>query len=230
LPKRAEIDTRRSTNDLQEVYLDNIMPRKRENLKVKVSKRDLVIDVSRRLFQRQGYGVTSVDVICDTAGVTKGAFYYYFDSKAALAIALLDEERRRVSERFQEVLDAPGSAEDKLREHLNRTCEEQSAAHKREGWVPGPFTTSLGSEVGALEPEIRQAVSQARREFGDQLHQLLAMMAVEGRASVKSIQRRVEMIAALSAGVLLIARIENDLIHLDGLIETAMLIARSDIA
>ena len=41
------------------------------------------------LFRRDGYVATTVEEICARAGVTKGAFFHYFDSKEALAEACL---------------------------------------------------------------------------------------------------------------------------------------------
>jgi len=38
------------------------------------------------------YGSTTIDQICDAAGVKKGSFYYFFDSKADVAVAALDSE------------------------------------------------------------------------------------------------------------------------------------------
>ena len=40
---------------------------------------------ARRLFTEQAYGDVSVDTIADAAGVTKGAFYYWFRDKADVA-------------------------------------------------------------------------------------------------------------------------------------------------
>ena len=37
--------------------------------------------------REKGYDATSVDELCDFAGVTKGAFFHYFQSKESIAIA-----------------------------------------------------------------------------------------------------------------------------------------------
>ena len=42
------------------------------------------------LIREKGYSATSVDELCAEAGVTKGAFFHHFRSKAALAVAALD--------------------------------------------------------------------------------------------------------------------------------------------
>ena len=49
------------------------------------------MDVALRLFADQGYHGTTVGDVCDTLGVGKGVFYWYFESKEALFTELLQE-------------------------------------------------------------------------------------------------------------------------------------------
>src|SRR5216684_3568004 len=46
----------------------------------------------RELIWTGSYGSTTIDQICEAAGVKKGSFYYFFDSKADLAEAGLGAE------------------------------------------------------------------------------------------------------------------------------------------
>jgi AcrR family transcriptional regulator len=52
-------------------------------------RREQVMDAALRLFAEQGYHGTTVGDICDTLGVGKGVFYWYFQSKEALFNELL---------------------------------------------------------------------------------------------------------------------------------------------
>jgi AcrR family transcriptional regulator len=49
-----------------------------------------IIESAIKLFSNRGYNTASVDDICTTAGISKGAFYHHFESKQALFLALLD--------------------------------------------------------------------------------------------------------------------------------------------
>ena len=42
------------------------------------------------------YGSTTIDDICDKAKVRKGSFYYYFDSKADLAVEAIESQWQKV--------------------------------------------------------------------------------------------------------------------------------------
>jgi AcrR family transcriptional regulator len=51
-----------------------------------------------RCAARKGYRDTTVDDICAEAGVSKGAFYGYFESKQDLLLGLLEDDARAVDE------------------------------------------------------------------------------------------------------------------------------------
>ena len=52
--------------------------------------RSKLLDAAQELILECGFAGTSVDRLIEKAGVTKGTFFYHFDSKAALARALID--------------------------------------------------------------------------------------------------------------------------------------------
>lgn len=49
--------------------------------------REKVLEAALRLVRAKGFTATSVDDLCDAAGVTKGAFFHHFASKEALGVA-----------------------------------------------------------------------------------------------------------------------------------------------
>jgi len=53
--------------------------------------RKLIMDAAVRKFCQSGYDATSVNEICETAGVSKGAFYHHFPSKQTLFLAITDD-------------------------------------------------------------------------------------------------------------------------------------------
>ncbi len=50
-----------------------------------------IIETAVELFNELGYGETGLADVLQRAGVSKGAFYYHFDSKEAVAKAIIDE-------------------------------------------------------------------------------------------------------------------------------------------
>jgi AcrR family transcriptional regulator len=53
--------------------------------------RAALVGAARALFAAQGFAATSRDEIAERAGVTRGALYHHFDSKTALAAAVVAE-------------------------------------------------------------------------------------------------------------------------------------------
>ena len=54
--------------------------------------RDRLAEAGRQTFARRGLRGSTIDDLARAAGISKGAFYRFFDSKEALLLALLDED------------------------------------------------------------------------------------------------------------------------------------------
>src|SRR5690348_18034184 len=52
--------------------------------------RTSILKTARDLMLKYGYAATSVDEICSRAGVTKGSFYHFFETKEELGLAVLN--------------------------------------------------------------------------------------------------------------------------------------------
>ena len=57
--------------------------------------KERILAAAKELFLACGYAATTVDAICEKAELTKGSFYYSFDSKEDLGLAVLDWSLRR---------------------------------------------------------------------------------------------------------------------------------------
>src|SRR5436309_1734829 len=52
--------------------------------------KERLLAAAKALFLARGYAATTVDAICEKAELTKGSFYYSFESKEDLGLAVLD--------------------------------------------------------------------------------------------------------------------------------------------
>src|SRR3954451_24006212 len=52
--------------------------------------KERLMDAVGELIWTGSYGSTTIDQICEKAAVKKGSFYYFFDSKADVAVVALD--------------------------------------------------------------------------------------------------------------------------------------------
>jgi len=69
-----------------------------------------ILKAAEHLFAVQGYEATSVSMICDAAGVSKGAFYHHYKSKQSIFLELmqrwlkgLDEQLGQIDESTEDV-------------------------------------------------------------------------------------------------------------------------------
>ena len=93
------------------------------------------------------YGATSVDAICEQAGVKKGSFYYFFKSKSDLAAAALDADWKRHRVQLDGMFSPTVPPLERLERYFEFNYERLLAIQKECGAVLGCPLDALGSEV-----------------------------------------------------------------------------------
>ncbi|MHB1504019.1 MAG: TetR/AcrR family transcriptional regulator [Acidimicrobiales bacterium] len=106
---------------------------------VRRTKQD-VSDAALKLFCERGYHAVTVEEIAAAAGVTKGAFYYYFADKEDLAQDLWHELWGRLVEAARDVYDQDKPVAANLKRCFRATLESISGLGEarfflREAWV-----------------------------------------------------------------------------------------------
>ncbi|MFY1621006.1 TetR family transcriptional regulator, partial [Micromonospora sp. WMMD736] len=69
-----------------------------------------IVDAAVHLFGEIGYASTGLSDIIEHAGLTKGAFYYHFDSKQTVAEHIIDEGGAAVLNALRGVHESPTPA------------------------------------------------------------------------------------------------------------------------
>lgn len=73
-----------------------------------------LLDAALAAFEAEGYDGASVTGVARAAGVTTGALYHHFGSKAGLHAVLLQDLEKRLDERLQGALEAGDGSRDAL--------------------------------------------------------------------------------------------------------------------
>lgn len=76
--------------------------------------RERLLKAGTALFAERGYAGTTVQAVVGRAGVTKPVLYYYFENKAGLFRAILDQAGRMQEELLAGILERPGTALDRF--------------------------------------------------------------------------------------------------------------------
>lgn len=91
-------------------------------------RRNEILDVARRLVYTKGYEQMSIQDILDALGISKGAFYHYFDSKQALLEALIERMMDEVMQALEPVARDPNlPALTKLQRYFGAAAQWKSA-------------------------------------------------------------------------------------------------------
>ena len=72
-------------------------------------RRAAVLEAARTRFADEGYHATSIDDIIETAGIARGTFYLYFESKRAIFDELLDELFTTLASTVKRIEVGPGA-------------------------------------------------------------------------------------------------------------------------
>ncbi len=73
-----------------------------------------ILQAAARLFAEKGYDATGVAEICKRAGVSKGAFYYHFDTKQAVFLAVIGSWLEDLDVALHDIVPVDGTASDRL--------------------------------------------------------------------------------------------------------------------
>ncbi|MCW1958079.1 MAG: TetR/AcrR family transcriptional regulator [Mycobacterium sp.] len=114
-----------------------------------------ILDSAVDLFDELGYGETGLADVLQRAGVSKGAFYYHFDSKEALATAIIDDYRRRNAEAVRD------------RSDCSATMLEQiiTATYVSAALIEEDKTARIGNQLLQALSQISSGASQIYAEW-----------------------------------------------------------------
>jgi len=172
--------------------------------------KEKLLDVAFQVIWDNSYGGVSVDQICERAKVNKGSFYYYFGSKADLAVAAYDE----YWEQKQPEMDRLFSAQIPPLERLSRWCdyiyEKQKEKAEKCGHVCGCPYSSIGVEIATQDDKIRRKVEELIARGTKYVESAIADAKREGAVSVADSKAAAQQVYSYVLGTVLQAKIQND--------------------
>ena|SRR2546422_777443 len=157
------------------------------------------------------YGSTTIDQICEKAGVKKGSFYYFFDSKADLAVTAIDEEWQRRRAELDSIFSPTIPPLERLRKYCDYGHRLQSEIRCKCGCVLGCPLFSLGSEVSTQEAKLQKKVQEILDYKCKYLETAIRDAHAAGLIHAPDAAAKARMLFAYYQGLLTQARIQNDL-------------------
>jgi TetR/AcrR family transcriptional regulator, transcriptional repressor for nem operon len=168
-------------------------------------------DAALELIWEESYGGVSVDDICNRAGVKKGSFYYFFKSKAELAVAALEHTwQNNWKAKMDSHFSSSTAPLDRLASYLSSIYTVQVESKQEHGRVLGCSICSIGSEISTQEHDVnakaREILSTKRKYVESAIRDAVA----EGLIEPCDPTEKALAVSALIDGITAQARINND--------------------
>jgi TetR/AcrR family transcriptional repressor of nem operon len=173
--------------------------------------KERLMEAVRELLWTGSYGSTTIDQICDKAGVKKGSFYYFFDSKSELALTALDEEWEHHRTELDSIFSATVPPLERLRRYNEYGYKLQSEIQAKSGRVLGCPLFSLGSEVSTQEDKLQKKVQEILDQKRKYLESAIRDAQAAGLVDAPDPKQKARMLFAYYQGLMTEARIENKL-------------------
>ncbi|PIQ52325.1 MAG: TetR family transcriptional regulator [Comamonadaceae bacterium CG12_big_fil_rev_8_21_14_0_65_59_15] len=179
-------------------------PRRPANL---VDSRELLLRSGLEVLTEKGFSATGIDEILGRVAVPKGSFYYYFTSKEAFGLALIDRYADFFAHKIDRHLNNTQLAPvERLRSFVGDAMTSMARFDFRRGCLIG----NLGQEMGALPESFRARLQEVLGDWQARFAVCLAQ-AQEAGALSKSVD--VNQVAAFFwigwEGAVLRAKLEH---------------------
>lgn len=133
--------------------------------------KEKLLEAAEELMLRQGFTGTSVEEICQAAGVTKGGFFHYFESKHQLAQEAVRRFYGKQAGMFRD------AAFQQLKDPLERIygyLDFLAELSKKPGASRGCLVGTLTQELAVSDKEMRCVVSECLSNHAEALRRDLA--------------------------------------------------------
>lgn len=157
------------------------------------------------------YGSTTIDGICEKAGVKKGSFYYFFESKADLAMAAIEcdwQERKKEFDAIFSPVVPPLERFERVAEYMYRS---QKQVRELFGRVLGCPLFALGAEVSTREGALRKKIEEMLNYKRMYLESAIREAHAAGLIDCPDAAEKARLLYTFFQGLLTEARIRNDL-------------------
>ena len=179
--------------------------------------RETLLDTAIQLIWQSNYHSVGVNEICARAGVTKGAFYHHFESKADLYYAAAGHYWEALKKELDAVYSPSHTPLENLENLIRFVVDRQQGKHKGCTGADGEALESIGcpffacgGQVGIGEEKVRQAsidmADNGIRYYAALVRGLKADGALRGDADPVTVGR---LLFQYMQGVLIYARVIN---------------------
>ncbi len=157
------------------------------------------------------YISASVNQICQRANVHKGSFYHFFRTKADLAIAACEMRWQETQPELERIFSSQVPPLERLTRWCNYIQRTQKEKAQKYGHVCGCADASIGAELTAQNEKVRIKVEELIERTTKFIESAITDAIREGSISGNDPKASARLVCSYALGLLLQARIRNDL-------------------
>lgn len=161
--------------------------------------KERLLAAAKALVLANGYAGTTVDSICEKAGLTKGSFYHFFKSKEELGLAVLEWSMRKGGEILSEGSHAKVADPVERAFAFLRHVEHSS----KELWANGCLLGTFSLELADTNERMRKTVSRMFSEVVDLFAARFAPVVEQGGGMPSAIDLANQYLAILEGSIIL---------------------------
>ena len=120
--------------------------------------REDILNAGARLFALHGYFNTSTNDILEAVSISKGAFYYHFKSKEALALAVLERLRSQYQQFLIDPVEAQAQPPDRLMAMLAKLVDLHDSPRWDNFLLLARLTVDMTHQEGELSERLAQTM------------------------------------------------------------------------
>ncbi|MFE2985959.1 TetR/AcrR family transcriptional regulator [Streptomyces sp. NPDC059262] len=184
--------------------------------------REKILTAAHSLIELRGYSALGVAEICKAAGVPKGSFYYFFESKEALALAVLDEHWDAQRADWARALRDDVEPLSRLRRLFEETEAGLRAGQQSCGTISGCLFGNLTLELSNQTEPIRERLQQVFDAQVEMVEKVIAEARERGEVTAGDTQEAARSVVAQLEGQVLFAKLYNNTQHLQALWENCL--------
>lgn len=172
--------------------------------------REKILSAAQSLIKLRGYSALGVAEICKTAGVPKGSFYYFFESKESLALAVLDEHWADQKRTWTRILSSDEEPLRRLFRLFQETEADQHAGQQSCGTVSGCLFGNLTLEMSNQTEAIRTRLQEIFDAQVEMVEAVIAEALERDEVTTPDTRQAAQAVVAQLEGQVLFAKLYNN--------------------
>ncbi|MFT8675459.1 MAG: TetR family transcriptional regulator C-terminal domain-containing protein [Acetobacter sp.] len=133
--------------------------------------RDMLIRKGLECLTEKGFVATGLDGLLKSAGVPKGSFYYYFDSKDDFGLNVIGAYARYFNAKLDRCLNDRALS---ARERVRRFMDDARSGMVRHDFRRGCLIGNLGQELNVLPEQFRHALNDVMHQWEARMQSCLS--------------------------------------------------------